>query len=268
VIPEQRHNQSGVAGERTSLLVTLLGRTYGLARILASAFGDDHLGWVASDRYVAIAERSVSPVEQGAAAVHRAAGMLAMHYLWEAHSFAIRYADCLTSPAELPLRGALLLQAAAAAAELDQHEEAHRLLVLARAIAEAMGSDEVTEFISFGPTAVGISEIQIAMRLGKLSAALRLARNVSLPVGPSIEQHASYLITIAHAYMRARDDVAAVFALNRVSDLSPEDLRFNPLARHTIQRLAQRDHVLVAADVKRLSGLLPGHTGRVKVVRG
>lgn len=248
----RRLRSAWISGDRSGELVLLLARAYGLARYLADELGDQHLAWIAADHCLAMAERSDDVAELGAAIVHRTACMRAMHYATEAYKFAVEYADRVDDPA---IRGALLLQAAEAAADANQRFEANRLLDLARAIAGDLGTDITRSLVLFGPSEVGIREVRIAMRLGQFDSAVRLARDVSLPQDLPVERQATHLITMAFAYARARDDVAAVFALNRVATLSPDDLRFNPLARAAIQRLAHRGHVLIADDLTRLSTL-------------
>jgi transcriptional regulator with XRE-family HTH domain len=243
------------AGERTPELVTLLVRALGLARYHAHSLGDEHLAWIAAEHCLAVAMKSTSLLEQGAAIVHRAACMRALQYAERARSLAVEAADCMREPEHLPVRGALLLQAAEAAADVNQRHEADRLLDLARVSAAELGSDSTTEFILFGPLEVGIREVRIAMRMGRYDSALRLARELSLPPDLPIDRRVGHLITMAYGYTQVRDDVAAVFALNRAAELSTEDLRLNQFARLAIQRLAHRGHLLIADDISRLSAI-------------
>jgi hypothetical protein len=146
----------------------------------------------------------------------------------------VEYADRVDDPA---IRGALLLQAAEAAADANHRFEANRSLDLARALAGDPGTDVTRSFILFGPSEVDIRAVRIVMRLGLFDSTVRLARDVSLPQDLPIERQTTHLITMAFAYARARDDVAAVFALNRVATLSPDDhIRREQSAEHPVCR--------------------------------
>jgi transcriptional regulator with XRE-family HTH domain len=233
-------------------LASALVQAYGLSCTFADRMNDRHLAWMAADQCLDVAVSSGDPVQWGAASVHRSACMRAMGYLPQAHQFALDCAQRLDTEREQPVKGALLLQAAEAAAAENRQGEAVNLIDQARLLAGRMNKDETAASIYFGPTEVAIREVRIALRLGRVDKALRLARNVSLPADVPIEPHVRYLVTTAFAYMRARDDVAAVFALNRVAALSPDDLKFDQLARQTIIGLTKRSHDLIAEDVSRL----------------
>jgi transcriptional regulator with XRE-family HTH domain len=236
-------------------LTTQLGRAYGLARYLADQVNEPHLAWVAAERCLAAVERSTELAERGAAAVHRSACLRTMHYLAEARQFALSCADHMASTETLAIKGELLLQAAEACAAMDHRQEALRLLDQAQAIADQLGGDTAREFVHFGPAEVGLRKIRISLQLGQVDAALHLARTTTPPNEGLISTRTGYLIAMAYAYLRARDDVASVFALNRVATISPGDLRYDTLARTTIQQLNRRGHVLLVDDLAELSRL-------------
>ena len=240
-------------GDRSPELRTILLRSYGLARLHAHRLGDEHLAWVAAEQCVAVAEQSDRPLDRAITAVHRVACMRAMNYQAEARRLAVDVAATLDEHA--PVRGALLVQAAEAAAAEGLRHEAITLLDLAHAVAARIGAETSAECVPFGPAEVGMRETRLLMRLGQLDAALRLARELVLPDELSIDQRTTHLITMAYGYSQVRDDVAAVFALNRVAASSPDDLRLNQFARSAVQRLSARRHVLIADDLGRLSEL-------------
>ncbi|ONI75015.1 hypothetical protein ALI144C_40310 [Actinosynnema sp. ALI-1.44] len=246
------------SGDRSAELAAALVQGYGLACAFANRMNDDHLAWMASQLCldVAVGTGDPAPGEPalwGAASVHRAACMRAMGYLPQARQFAVDCAERLTGDRDETIKAALLLQAAEAAAADNQPDEAFALHTAAKAVAQRRGRDEIVSSIYCGPTEIGIREVRMLVRLGRLDKALRLARGVSLPQGVPIGSQVRYLVTMAFAYTRTRDDVAAVFALNRIAALAPADLRFDPLARQAIRGLTKRGHVLVADDLAKLS---------------
>ncbi|ALG11795.1 helix-turn-helix domain-containing protein [Kibdelosporangium phytohabitans] len=241
------------SGDRSPELATALAQGYGLACAFANRMNDNHLAWMASQLCLDVAVGTEDPVQWGAAAVHRTACMRAMGYLPQSRQFAVDCAERLDGDRADVIKAALLLQAAEAAAADNQPDEAFALHADAKAIVQRHGKDDVVSSIYCGPTEAGIREVRMLVRLGRLDKALRLARGVSLPATVPIGSQVSYLVTMAFAYMRTRDDVAAVFALNRVAALAPADLRFDPLARQAIRGLTKRGHVLVADDLAKLS---------------
>jgi transcriptional regulator with XRE-family HTH domain len=241
------------SGARDPDSTSALSQAYGLACAFADRMGDKHVAWIAADHSLDIALTSGAAVQWGAAAVHRAACMRAMGYLPQAQQFALDCVQRLDTERGQSIKGALLLQAAEAAAAQNRPGEAINLIDRARVIAAQRERDETVASIYFGPTEVAVREVRIAVRLGRVDKALRLARNVTLPPDVPLEPHVRYLVATAFAYTRIRDDVAAVFALNRVAALSPEDLWFDRLARQTIGTLGTRSHDMIAADVARLS---------------
>ncbi|MCE7010438.1 helix-turn-helix domain-containing protein [Kibdelosporangium philippinense] len=241
------------SGEQSPELAAALTQAYGLACAFAARMNDHHLAWIAADLCMDVAVESGDPVLIGAAAVHRTACMRAMGYLPQAREFAQESANRLQTDREEVIKGALLLQAAEAAAADNEPDEAFALHAQARAIADQREKDDIVASIYFGPTEVGIREVGLLVRLGRLDKALRLARTVSMPTEAPHGTQIRHLVTMAFAYTRTRDDVAAVFALNRVAAIAPADLRFDPLARQAIRGLTKRGHVLVAEDLAKLS---------------
>nr|WP_042197297.1 helix-turn-helix transcriptional regulator [Kibdelosporangium sp. MJ126-NF4]CEL22869.1 Putative transcriptional regulator [Kibdelosporangium sp. MJ126-NF4]CTQ90009.1 Putative transcriptional regulator [Kibdelosporangium sp. MJ126-NF4] len=240
------------SGDRSPELAAALTQGYGLACAFANRMNDNHLAWMASELCMEVAVGSEDPALWGAAAVHRTACMRAMGYLPQSRQFATDCVERLGDQEDV-LKAALLLQAAEAAAADSQPDEAFALHADAKQIAQRHGRDDTVSSIYCGPTEVGIREVRMLVRLGRLDKALRLARGVSMPAGAPIGSQVRYLVTMAFAYTRTRDDVAAVFALNRIAALAPADLRFDPLARQAIRGLTKRGHVLVADDLAKLS---------------
>jgi len=242
-------------GDTDPELTTQLGRAYGLARYLCEHVNEPHLAWVASDRCLAAVEQSAELAERGAAAVHRAACLRTMRYHAQARDYALTCADHMVSTETLTIKGELLLLAAEACAAMNQRQEALGLLDRARAIADRLDEDASTEFVHFGHAEVDMRKIRISIQLGQFDAALHLARTTTLPLNGLIGTRAGYLIAVAYAYLRNRDDASSVFALNRVAAISPGDLRHDALARTTIQQLNRRGRVLLVEDLAKLSQL-------------
>lgn len=239
-------------GDRSPEIATALAEGYGLACAFAHRMNDDHLAWMASQLCLDVALGTGDPAQWGAASVHRAACMRAMGYLPQARQFAVECAGRLSTGQDV-IKAALLLQAADAAAAGNQPDEALALHAEASVVAHRHGTDDVVSSIYCGPTETGIREVRMLVRLGRLDKALRLARGVPVPPTVPIGSQVRHLVTMAFAYTRTRDDVAAVFTLNRVAALTPADLRFDPLARQAIRGLTKRGHVLVAEDLAKLS---------------
>jgi DNA-binding XRE family transcriptional regulator len=232
---------------------------YHLAAAALTAAGATDLAWLAADRAWGATERPDRPELVAASAWH-----LSRCYLYQS--------DCgpagrLTeaAAARLPrrgggrpsiaLRGALLATAAEAAAEMTDAHRAEHLLAQAQEAAGDLGANESIMHVPFGPVEVGISAVRIADRLGRSSEALRLAARLEIPDSYPPGLQISYFLQLACLQARRDEDISAVFALSKVAEISPEDLRYHPRARQLLQRLLNRRNQAVRKELAHLANL-------------
>ena len=90
---------------------------------------------------------------------------------------------------------------------------------------------------------------RIALAQGRYRHALRLAETVDAQCLHSRERRARHYLTVATAHARDGNCPSTVFSLLKAEDACPEEIRFNPEARHLVQDLMRRDNALVRHDV-------------------
>ncbi len=231
-------------GDRTA---GLLVQVYRLTASVLVKLGEADLGWLAADRAMAVAAgdaplsaTATVPVGQALRALGRARLALAATVPAAQRIATRRSAD---TPELLPLRGALLVEAARAAAGCGEARSVRELLDLATRIAVRMneGHDDPHR-IGFGPVTVALARVSTAVDLGEgREAIIRHADVIGsdgwrrLPV----EHRASYLLDVARAHLLVGDPLTAGRALVEADRTAPAEIRLRPVARTLIAALAR-----------------------------
>jgi hypothetical protein len=237
---------------------SLFAHTHRLASSFLRQTGDLTLALLAAERGAAEAARSGNPLTRVACAGSYAETMMRCGFVGEARRLCSTISRSLpadaadSSPEQVSVCGAIALTAAEAAAVDSDHHAAERLLDEARAAAERLGADRNDLASSFGPTDVAIHAVRIAVLLGRVPRALRLASAVDVVGVISPERQARHYLTIARAHSRQRNSAAATFALLQAEDACPEEIRFNAEGRGVLQELVRQDDASVRQELWRL----------------
>ncbi|GLZ59497.1 hypothetical protein Misp05_30730 [Micromonospora sp. NBRC 107095] len=158
---------------------------------------------------------------------------------------------------EWAVGGALLVQAALAAAGCGEHRRADELLGRAAGIAAGLRGYDDTYRASFGPIAVELARVVVAAVRGEAVEALRRHAIVVRREGwrrlPA-EYRGAYLVDAARAYLQVGDLRGAARALVDADSVAPAEVRCRPLARTLIAEVA-RGHP-APAGVARLATLV------------
>jgi transcriptional regulator with XRE-family HTH domain len=234
---------------------------YHLARFLLTRVGDYHLAWLVADRPIGILAYSPQPSSVGVSSWHTASALLSLGYHAESRDYALAAAGrlagaSLSEEIEGPVYGALQLVAAEGAAGARDLAKSEDLMAEAGRIAEKLGSRTVDLMVRFSTAEVAITGMEIALRLGRVDDAIRLAANVDMPDDASTDLQVRYFLTTAYAYGQRGEDFAAVFALKQAERACAEDIRYSWMAHRTLQKLSRRDHRLIRRDVARLLDLV------------
>jgi transcriptional regulator with XRE-family HTH domain len=244
------------SADTAELLVT----GYHLARELLTACGDHGLAATVADRSMGTSAQIHHPRLVAASAWHVADTLRHLSYPGASRDYALAAARVLA--ADVPdaaedavLWGALHLLAAHSAAAARDSAESTRLRGIASRVADRLGADAETLGITFGPTEIGITGIQIALTRHDPDEAIRLAAEVEPAADYPLQRRAKYHVCQAAAYVSRRDDVAAVVALGKAANISPEDIRHDADAHRALQYLVRRDNYLVRAEVSSLTRL-------------
>ncbi|MEU7141440.1 helix-turn-helix domain-containing protein [Nocardia sp. NPDC046473] len=235
----------------------VLVEAYHLARFVLTRVGDYHLAWLVADRPIGILTQPAQPILVAVSSWHVASALLSMGYHAESRDYALAAAHRLaaatrSAETEGPVYGALLLLAAECAAGAGDLEQSKELLAGAARIAERLDPAAGLRTIWFGVPEVAITGMDIALRLGQVDEAIRLAAEVHLPDNAAVDVRARYYLTTAYAYGRKGEDFAATLALQQAELASPEDLRFDWMAHRTLQKLSRHDHHLTRRDLAKL----------------
>jgi transcriptional regulator with XRE-family HTH domain len=232
-------------------------KLYQLVRTWTKRVGEHELSFVAADRAVSFALDADDPDLAGAAAWNLAMILSAQGKTDSARAVVSRAIEALRphlgapSPARLAVFGGLHLLGASEAARDDNGDEAQRLLDTADQLATQVR--ETNHFrIVFGPTNVALHRVTTAVELGRNDHALDIAERVDIDQAPAVERRLTYHLDIARSYARTHNDVAAVHMIQRAHADSPEELRYNVLARETLRQLMGRAKAAVLPDLRPL----------------
>jgi transcriptional regulator with XRE-family HTH domain len=226
-----------------------------LAAALLARLGDHHLAWLAADRaFARVADRHAALAAVSNGQVGEC--LLGLGHHDEALSVLLRAVERLGHPGDAAgttVFGSLCLLAAMCAAAQQDRRRAESLATAAAEAAAAIGTDRMEHHVWFGPTAVAMAGVVIALRLGRTNEALRRAAELDIPDMVPASWRAPYLIVLADAYAHRRDDIAAVFALTRVERACVDDIRHDRGAHRTLSLLFRRNNQLVRRELTRLS---------------
>ncbi|WP_435109992.1 helix-turn-helix domain-containing protein [Nocardiopsis synnemataformans] len=208
--------------------------------------GHKDLAFLAVERAMAAARASGSHLHHAAAAnflswIYRRQGRLD-----DAEKIATRAAETVEPPwsgateEELAVFGALLVNAAGAAARAGGVRRCLDLTAVARSAAERLGSDRIDQWAVFGPGVVAMTAVNDAVELDDLDLAHRLIGQVPTTRGVPASWRARYLLNCAHTRVELRHDQQATAALLEAHRSAPEWVRYHPQARTTAQTLLER----------------------------
>jgi len=232
-------------------------KLYQLVRTWTKRVGEHELSWLAADRAVSAALEADDPDLAGAAAWNLAMILSAKGHTEQARAIVYQAIDELTpfmtdaAAPRLAVWGGLHLMGATEAARDDKAAEAQRLLDEAAPVAGRVGETNHFRMV-FGPTNLMVHRVSTYVELGRTRDALDLAERVSVTEVPAVERRLTYHLEAARCYARKRNDIAAVHMIQHIHRESPEELRYNVLARETLRELMRRAKPAVQADLQPL----------------
>lgn len=143
-------------------------------------------------------------------------------------------------PRALIVYGALTLQSAIIAARTEDADRALEMLGRARKAASALGADREEYRVEFGPRAVVLHEVAVAVDLGDAGTAIRLAAKVD-PASLTDFHRARLLVDTARAWAQRRNPSRALALLLEAETLAPEYLYRQRVVRSTTADLLSID---------------------------
>jgi hypothetical protein len=229
----------------------LLVQAYRICSSVLVKLGEADLGWLAADRAVTVA--GGDRVLAGAAAVSVGQALRALGR----DRLALAVTTAATRRlAPASVHGALLIQAALAAAGCGDAGRAGELVERAAGLAAGVAGDDAHR-TAFGPVAVELARVVAAVESGDAAqAVVRHEQVVRLEGWPRLpcEHRAAYLLDVARAYLLVGDLHAAGRVLVEADRVAPAEVRCRPVARTVLAEVA-RAHP-APAGVARLATLV------------
>ncbi|MDJ1134144.1 helix-turn-helix domain-containing protein [Streptomyces iconiensis] len=229
----------------TTALWQTLGSAYRTAHDLATKLGFYDLATIALDRMGWAAERGSDPL---LAAVRQY--MRALAYFREGeHRIGLRLIGAGRTalaqadpghPRTLVVSGQLHLGASVISARAHDAEAVTTHLREATAHAARTGEAAHVHWLSFGPANVAVHEVSAQVEMHRYGKALERARDVRLPHGWPMSRRAHFCIDRARAEMETGRSDAALECLMTARKLAPQQTRYHPGARETINGLVHQ----------------------------
>ncbi|WP_256092127.1 helix-turn-helix domain-containing protein [Micromonospora haikouensis] len=232
------HAASG-SGKTASLLV----QAYRITASVLVKLGQADLSWFAADRAMAVA--SSDPSLSASAVVPLGQALRALGCARLALAATVPATHRITTPrppGTMLLRGALLVEAARAAAACKDANGVRELLDQAASIAAQVNHGDDPCRVGFCPATVTLARVTTAADLGDAHEAVTLHAEVvalgqwlRLPV----EHRAAYLLDVAQAHLLVGDLLAAGRTLIQADRTAPSEVRLRPAARTVIAELTR-----------------------------
>lgn len=247
-IIEDLTTHAGTGNEETRLITErLMARAAHVARVTASLLGHHDLAALAILREVRAAASTADPVVIASADWDVIGARLHLGDLDEALGYARDSLDRLEPHARTQhgtvLLGALNLRAAIAAARNWNRPAAEDHLARARELARDLDDNAELRQTAFGPRNVELHATEVALELGDPRLAVARAERLAplLPELPSQERQAQGWTVSALSYGLARQDRAALRALDRSTSIAREHVSNAPMARALVADLMERE---------------------------
>ncbi|WP_431935338.1 helix-turn-helix domain-containing protein [Micromonospora sp. RP3T] len=224
----------------------LLVRAYRITASVLVKLGEPDLAWLAADRAVTVAAgcprwTAVAAVPLGQALRAAGRGRLATT-VTVAAAHRIGVAARPGSPVEPALSGTLWVEAALSAASCGDARSAAEWLGTAAGIAARADERHDPHLDGFGPAAVQVAHVAVAVELGDGAEAVTRHETAIRSEGwrwLPVEHRAAHLVDAARAYLQIGDLPRAGRALTEADRLAPAEVRMRPVARTVLAEVAR-----------------------------
>ncbi|MBI3687025.1 MAG: helix-turn-helix domain-containing protein [Actinobacteria bacterium] len=250
VVPELITQLSRAAehstGRRRSRAYALLAEAYSAADAVAYKLGYSDLSTLAIERVCWAAQQAGDQLLEGAATWLRASSFLATGGYAEARALLTTAHDRLepllphADARTWSVYGSLHLKQAIVAARAGDAPRAWAHIGEADRAASQVPDNNYYQ-LAFGPSNVGIHEVAVAVELGDGTEAVRRAQRVNLPGNLPAERSSHHYIDLARGYLWHGDRRGALRCLQQARSLAPQQTRYHPMVRDTLQALARAE---------------------------
>lgn len=227
------------AGHEQEQAFALLALAYRAADAIADKHGHHDISGRATELIRWAAARSADPQLEMMSTYVRAELFFSGQHARSGLRIIDRVTAPVTSAGDVPLlamRGALCMRAAVLAAHAGMPDEASDRIAEAQAIARQV-PDGVYHGTAFGLASVRIHELALAVEIGDVGRAVKLAGQWQPPRTLPGERQSHFHIEAARAYCWAGNRDQAVTALWQARRAAPQHTRCNPAVIETIRVL-------------------------------
>lgn len=214
---------------------------------LTTKLGAADLAWIAADRAAAAANDLRDWGLRGVAAYQVVCALMRNDQTDHAESLAIAMASRVSgaapdNPVTTSVAGSLWLIAAVIAARRNERGNAWDRLATAQSLADSLAPGANYAYTAFCAENVGIHRVSVSAELGDAADALREADKLDLASLPAElrSRRAQVHLDLAWAEAQRRRDGNAVTNLLSATDIAPEALKFNVMARELVRELIYR----------------------------
>jgi transcriptional regulator with XRE-family HTH domain len=238
------------------------GDLYRLVQRLLAHICEPELYWVALDRGRAHSEEADDPRSLALAAWSTAIGQRAAGYSEEAVRTDEAGMDLLRDtleagdPEVLGIYGALNLQAAVSCGLDGLSGDAERYLEAAQRTAERLPAGYTHSQSAFDASNVALHGVTVGVGLLTPGEALRRSEAISPTSVKSLERRSRLLFDIAVGHHQRSETTAAFHYLNQAHRVSPEGVRYIPIARRLAADVAKAAPGPLKADAVELAEAL------------
>ncbi|MFD3576947.1 helix-turn-helix domain-containing protein [Streptomyces sp. NPDC058644] len=221
-----------------------LGSTYRTAHDVTVKLGFIDLSTIALDRMEWAAQRASDPV---LSAVRQYMRGLVYHREGE-HTIGLRLvtaghrilAQGEETRESLAVAGQLHLGATVIAARAQDESMVDTHLDEAKRIVKRIGEAERVHWLSFGPTNCAAHQVSALTELGLYGKAVEKAKKLHMPASWPTSRRAHVWIDRGRSEMETGHNEAALKSIARAREVAPQQTRYHPGARATIEGLVQQ----------------------------
>ncbi|MFG2503636.1 transcriptional regulator [Streptomyces sp. NPDC048441] len=221
-----------------------LGSTYRTAHDVTVKLGFFDLSTIALDRMEWAAQRASDPV---LSAVRQYMRGLVYHREGE-HTIGLRLVNAghqILSQGEdtresLAVAGQLHLGATVIAARAQDESMVETHLREAKRLAKEVGEAREVHWLSFGPTNWAAHQLSALTEMGKYGKAVEKAKKLRMPDSWPTSRRAHVWIDRGRSEMETGRSDAALTSIRKARELAPQQTRYHPGARATIEELAHQ----------------------------
>jgi transcriptional regulator with XRE-family HTH domain len=258
LLTEAYHAADAASGSSLAAIIGQQVRIYHLLQVFLRRIGESGLSHLAADRALVLSDQIPDAALISASAWNLCSTLTNAGHVEESADLALSTIDRYpltadSSPEHVSAHGALHLAATIASVRAGLAPTAWDLLSQAKNLAERLGQDRNDFRTSFGPTNVAMHGVHLAAEEGDASEALRLADHVEDNPELPLERRTRYFIEVMHAHRLKRDDMGALWMVQKIRNVSPEEMVWHPLVRATVGDLWKRARPSYRNEVQELA---------------